>query len=130
MADNKALVWYNDPLRIQNDIIEDAINRLTNGNPIPDANNVFSFLVEQFSSISSDMTRASLDTIDGLYRKRAQTMEDLYKHMSDFDYAGLFATPSKIYLELMFDKDFLVREAESFNDIYKKVVDDQKLRLD
>jgi hypothetical protein len=103
-------------------MLQDMQQRITGGRPIVDGNNVCSFLMEAFASVTSGLTKGILDGFEGLYAKRAQTAEQLYKHMSDFDYVGLFATPATAYIEVLFRKDYLLKEAIDVDENYKKLV--------
>ena len=113
---------HNNPGKIQSRILQDQQARVTGGKAVIDGNNVVSHVIESFSVISSDIVKSTINEFDTLYPKRAQTVEQLYKHMSDFDYVNLYSTPSSMYVELILEKKQLLENAVSFNDNYKKVL--------
>lgn len=78
---------------------------------IVDANNTFMFIVEMFSQLTSDATDAVLNKLNALYPQRALTPEDLYMHMSDYDYVGLFASPAALNMEMVLGKQELIDNA-------------------
>lgn len=116
------LEMFANPALIQAKALQDMQARLTDGVPIVDGNNVCSFLLEQSSANHADIAKAMINEINPLYALRAQTAEDLYRHMSDFDYLNLFSTPATTYIELTFRKDTLVNNAVDFNSDYNKLV--------
>lgn len=78
---------------------------------IVDANNTFMFLVEMFSQLTADTTGAVVNKFNALYPQRALTPEDLYMHMSDYDYVNLFASPASVNMELVLGKQELIENA-------------------
>lgn len=113
---------YYDPCTIKATALHDLQSRLTGGEPIVDANNVPMFFLEKFSTIIANAMLSVKTEIDPLYKLRATTPEDLYKHMSDYDYVGLYATPSPFSIVLELEKSYLVYNARSYSDVYKRVV--------
>jgi len=101
----------NNPLCIQNEVLSDYQDRLTNDIALVDANNSFSFLVESFSRIVADATNAMDAKLNGLYPIRAATTADLYNHLSDFDYVGFFSYPASFNISMMLSKDHLIEKA-------------------
>lgn len=116
------LDMYRHPAIIQSNIIADMEARITGGKPIVSANNVVTFLMEMASAMSSELTQGFLTEIDGLHKKRAQTPAQLYQHMSDYDYIGLFAVPSSVDIELILSKRQIIDDAVDVNANYKKVI--------
>lgn len=112
------LTFYANPLSIQGGILDEFQSRLklSSGVPITDPNNVFCFLLEQFSTTTANVANTTCNNLDILYPKRAQTVEDLYRHMSDFDYLNLFSSPATCTLNLTLDRNYLVRNALPFLD--------------
>ena len=94
----------------------------TGGNTIVDPNNTVAY----FLSMSSETTAAAinevLNTSEGLYPVRAQTSEDLYKHMSDYEYVGLYGAPASCQLSIVLAKTYLMENAIDYNENYSKVV--------
>ena len=95
---------------------------------IVDSNNTFMFLVEMFSQLTADATSAVLNKLNALYPQRALTPEDLYMHMSDYDYVGLFASPASLNMEMILGKQELIDNAVPVYDSnnvelnYRKIV--------
>jgi len=90
-----------DPSRIQR-LSLDYLERITNGQvDIIDPTNPFIYLLE----MSSVHTALAISESEYFLRKQypalAQTPSDLYRHMSDFDYAGRFSTPSTAYFKIL-----------------------------
>ena len=100
-----------NPLCIQNVMISDLQKRITGDLVLVDANNSFAFLMEAFSRIVADATNANDRKLNALYAARANTTEDLYNHLSDFDYVGFFSNPASLNLTLMLNKDYLIQNA-------------------
>jgi len=113
---------YRDPLNIQTLYLSTLEEKITNGASIGDTNNVFSFCVEMNSYLSGHFMNEIANNFAPLYSSRAQTSEDLYKHLADNEYIGLFYTPASCSLEIVMDAQYLIANAESFNEYYKKVV--------
>lgn len=124
MFNNKdlGLQMLENPLNIQLDVIESLQNRLGGDLVLADPNNVFNFLLEAASEMTANSILKSEKKFEALYAKRARSSEDLYRHMSDFDYVGLFGSPSSTDLQLILDKRYLYDKAISYNKNYKKVV--------
>ena len=100
-----------NPLCIQNVMISDLQSRVTGGLVLVDANNSFAFMLETFSRIVADATNATDTKMNALYPARANTTEDLYNHLSDFDYVGFFSNPASLNMTMMFNKDYLIQNA-------------------
>lgn len=102
-------VLYKNPLIIQKTILEEFEKRLGGEVTVADPNNPFCFLIEAFSQITaSNAFVIENQFIRAAYPKRAKDSNDLYHHMSDNDYIGLYSLPGSIDIEMIFDKDYLV----------------------
>lgn len=121
-SNDTVLGMYTNPQKIQAQILTDMQNRITGGRPIVSANNVCSFLIESFSQMSADIVQGTVNEFASLYPRRAMTAEHLYKHMSNYDYVGLFSTPSRVFIQLVLRKDQIIRDSVDVNDNYKKIV--------
>ena len=113
---------YLDPASIKINILEDIHERLTGGTPIVDANNVPMFFLEAFSTHMANGMLATKTQVDSLYKLRASTPEELYRHMSDYDYTGVYATPAPFKIVVELDKNYLVYNSNSYSDVYNRVV--------
>lgn len=113
MSDNLSVTMTESPLSIQGKILKEfqARQGLSDGDIIVDANNVFSFGLEAFSTITASALGRMGNGFNSLYGKRAITSEDLYKHMSTFDYVGLFSSPVPTTVNLIMDKNYLIENA-------------------
>lgn len=105
----------NDHLAIQTKIL-DRFEKET-GNTIVDPNNTASFLMEAFASEHANTVRAIEDTVrPAIYPARATTTEELYKHLSDYDYVGIFASPAETTLIMTIDRDHILGNAVEYTD--------------
>ena len=119
----KSDILLNNPLTIQQSILQEYESRLDGDLKIVDANNSFMFLVESFSRIVAEATNAMDMKLNGLYPIRANTTNELYNHLSDFDYVGFFSYPASLKMSLTLHRDYLVRNAVTVpNTNYKLVV--------
>jgi len=112
---------FGNPLSIQNIVLEDIQNKLLGGTPVVGVNNVFTGILEAFSTTTADAINEVLNLHPSIYPKRATTATDLYRHISFLDYVGLFATPASCEILISLDKKYLIDYAQDFNDNYKKV---------
>jgi len=114
-----------NPMLLHHKILEELHSRLSDDASdfiIADPNNSFNFLLEASSSMTANSINYMEKSLESVYPKRAKTTEDLYRHMSDFDYVGLYSTPANITLKLVLDKKYLIDNAIQYNDNYNKVI--------
>ena len=116
------LDMMSDPLNLQKMVLDDISSRFTGNKVLVDPNQTAMFLIEQFCTSTANLAKATEDSISSWLPKRALTSEDLYKHMSDYDYVSLFAGPSSAKISLYLDKTHLLNKASVYNDNYKLVV--------
>lgn len=107
---NNILRFQYNPAAIQQTALG-FLSDLTNGaRNIVDPTNPFVFLMET----SACCTAASMIKNEVNNRKQnaiaAQTVEDLYLHMSDKDYIDRFATPATAYFTILIPKDELINK--------------------
>jgi hypothetical protein len=94
-----------DPLKIQAGVLTTLENTVTNGAPISSGDSVAAVLIQQFATITANMAEGLDVSLESLYAKRAQTMDQLLKHTSDYDNAtSMFSTPASTMMLLMFSK--------------------------
>jgi hypothetical protein len=104
---NLQLYQY-DPSRVQREIIAMARDAKNGQIPLVDPTNPVVLCMESVAcSFSAFMDRSESD-MRRLYSQMAQTEGELYLHMSDDDYIGRFATPSKIRAGLLIAEDELL----------------------
>ena len=103
----------NDPTRIQQ-VVLNAVDAFRTGElTIPHPGNPFSLLLEMAASVAASTSIRDSLALRAMYPILAQTQEDLYRHMADVDYLGRFATPSELYIRLMFAKGELIQLAQT-----------------
>lgn len=108
---DKILKAVNDPgamVRLAMDTLEAA----TGGSiDIPDPSNPFMHNLEFAAVLSSTLATHSEYLFRRQYQALATNREELYYHMSDVDYMGLFATPSQCNFTFYFKKASIINSA-------------------
>lgn len=110
-----------NPMTLASMALDEIQARLGGTRVIADPNSPFCHMLEMNSSIVCDAINAIDEKLPTLYPKRAESMEDLYQHMSDFDYLRMYSTPSSTNISITFPKQYLVAHALEYNANYKKV---------
>lgn len=94
----------------------------TNGKiSIADPNNGFCTLSEFSSSLHAQFIRQENKRFNALYPKRAETPEDLFPFLSDYDYTSLTASPCEVPIQILFNKDWIIENAVNYNDTYNAI---------
>ena len=119
---NLTLEMLERPLNLQNVVLEDIQARLGGDNVLVDPNFVAMHLIEMSSNLTSNFAHAAEKAISSQMALRASTAEELYKHMSDYDYINVFATPSTATLTMIVDKDYIISHGEIYNNNYYQVI--------
>jgi len=102
---DKILAIRYDPSRMQ-DLALDTLDKAKNGEiNIPDANNPFFYALEWSALLAAATMQNHTDLITGFYPKMANSDDDLYRWMSDEDYAGRFSEPSRMSITLILNAD-------------------------
>lgn len=109
------------PLNVSSMALDELESRLNGEKVIADPNSAFCFLLEFGSSVAAACSNKIDQTLPLLYPKRATSADDLYRHMSDYDYLRMYANPATTTLVLAFPKKYLSDNALQFNSNYKKV---------
>ena len=124
MFDDKSLLisTLRNPTNIAAKALNEIESRLNGTITIADPNAPFCHLLEFGSSIAAQVINAMDAKLPALYPKRAENMEDLYGHMSDFDYLRMYSTPARSALRMFLPKKFLLDNAVEYNANYKKLV--------
>jgi hypothetical protein len=112
----------NNPLIIQQLIISDFEQRLNNNFTIADPNNTFALLLEYTSTLIANAVSQEENKLSKIYPNRSISFDDLWPHMSDYDYVNFFSTPATTNIHLILSKDYLAENAVPFNQYYRKVV--------
>ena len=89
-----------NPSSIQQDILN-VLELCLNGYDIVDATNPFIFLMEASATCTAAAISASESSVRKQYPLLAQTASDLYNHMSDNDFVGIYATGATGTVEIM-----------------------------
>lgn len=105
------LQLYANPLLIQDKQLSLFEQHVFDGKVVLDGNNVFTFGLEMGASLAAGIVNEMTNNFQTLYPARAQTMSDLYRHLSDYDYVDMYSTPSTTTIELMFERNFMVDNA-------------------
>ncbi|MBR1988399.1 MAG: hypothetical protein IKA36_05120 [Clostridia bacterium] len=105
------LQLYANPLLIQDKQLALFEEHVFDGKRVLDGNNVFTFGLEMGATLAAGIVNEMANNFQTLYPSRAQTMSDLYRHLSDYDYVDMFSTPATTTIELMFERNFLIDNA-------------------
>lgn len=110
-----------NPSIMQGIILTELQNRLGGTYVAADPNNPFCFQLEASSSGTAQFVRQSEAKFNGLYEKRAETSDELYGHMSDYDYVDLMAQPAPCSFCLLLSADWVKANAVAINTSYQKL---------
>ena len=107
--DNWALEGIKTPQVLQSYIL-DKFSEASEGKfVVTDPNNVAAFLIEAFATMGSNILRRVDDSVNpAIYPSRAISTSDLYKHLSDYDYVGIFSYPAQATIVMIFDVSYLM----------------------
>lgn len=109
-----------NPINLQCRLLEHMESKLLGGaGVLVDPNSVCMHLIEGFTDISSEFAMATKIASERRLPTRAQTDNDLYLHMSDYDTIGSFATPSKATIVISFDKEEVLKNGVLENNSYR-----------
>lgn len=123
MFENKNILinQMRTPLNIASLALTELENRLNGSCTVADPNTPFCHLLEFGSSMVAMAIQSIDEKLPVLYPHRATSAEDLYHHMSDFDYLRMYSSPASTSIRLILAKKFLVDKALAVNDNYKQV---------
>lgn len=110
------LQLYANPMLLQDKVLSLFENHVFDKRQVLDGNNVFTFGLEMEATMISSIVNEMTGAFESLYPERAKTMNDLYRHMSDYDFVGVYATPAMATICLMLDRDWVVLNAKPLND--------------
>ena len=106
-----------NPLQIQSMLLDKWQESTGDEYAAVDGNNVVGFLMEGFSDMMSAFTRKVDDILPAIYASRAVSIQDLYHHMSDYEYVGLFASPAMAQVVMILNKTYITKNGVP---VYKK----------
>ena len=115
--------FLENPLMIQKKILNEYHNRINGGGILVDPNNTFMFSIESTSRLVAGLAGLVDNKLRQIYPRRAMVTEDLYNHISYYDYVGFYSYPADLPMRLMLHKDFIINNAIDVPGTnYKKVV--------
>lgn len=110
-----------NPMRIASLALDEVASRLSGNRIIADPNTPFCHLLEFGSSVVSSAILAMDEKLPTIYPSRAQSMEDLFAHMSDFDYLRMYSSPSSTTIRIALPKAYLIANAIATDASYSKL---------
>jgi hypothetical protein len=114
---------YNNPAVLYREVLKDVQLRLLGKDAIiADANNPFMIGLETACQLSASGVQAATAPLEAFYKRRTQTAQDLFKHMSEFDYIGFYSYPATTPVAWILSKDQLLRYAVPYNDDYYLII--------
>lgn len=119
------LAALSDPVNLHAMLVDEYEQRILGGDNIITANNTFSFAIEMASRLTANVVSGISSELDHLYPTRANSTNDLFRHMSDFEYAGMWSSPASTEIVVLLDKDYIKANAETIQEggaVYRKVI--------
>lgn len=102
---NRLSLLRTDPSIIQNQVLG-LIEDISNGRMVVvDPNNPFALGIEMATALGVNAINECQILTRRAYPSIATSMEDLYLHMSDYDYKDVFANPSRGKFTILLDKE-------------------------
>lgn len=102
--------WTLDGMSNPMIVQEQLLDRFENdtGGVVVDTNNPASELMESFASITSKTIKKIEDEVrPAIYPACTNNATDLYKHLSDYDYIDVFASPATSTLQMIVDRVYV-----------------------
>ena len=122
MDDTLTRTLLADPARIQNHVLLDLQDRTRGAVTIADPNNAFMTQLDANASMISALFRRQERVFEEIYPVRATTIEQLYRHMTDYDYRDVAASPASATFRLYLSQDELFRRSPLFSDTYRRTI--------
>lgn len=124
MLDNENLAAnvLRTPAILQSKVLQDISSRFDGGVASYDPNNAFVMMLDTQASLTSQFVRQEDTKYQAIYPRRAQTGEELYSFMSDYDYLNITASPASIRMRLVLNRDDIVARSTSYDDNYNATV--------
>lgn len=116
------LELLSNPANLASIVLEDVEKRYNGEFTLVDPNNPVMHVIEMASTLTSAMAAITENKISTSLALRAQTSEDLYQHMSDYDYVNLFSSPASIEFMMTFDKKYLMNNGEDYDNTTKCII--------
>lgn len=111
-----------DPSKIMSRVISIMEASDTSDAPvITDPNNGFVMMLAGTASMIAKLSE-KIDYVDAFhYRQRATNSEQLFPHLSEFDYVKIMAAPATLPFVFRMSRDWLVANAVYYDDNYNKI---------
>lgn len=116
------LELLSNPANLASIVLEDVEKRYNGEFTLVDPNNPIMHVIEMASTLTSAMAAITENKISTSLALRAQTSEDLYQHMSDYDYVNLFSSPASIEFMMTLDKNYLMNNGEDYDETTKRII--------
>ena len=112
---DKLAQYMANPVSLTREVL-DLIDTQVNGDSvrridIPDTSSPFVNLVEMNAVLSANVVNEMRSVLRKMYPSLSVTPEDLYRHMSDVDYVGRFASPATGFFEFFISRDEIYSQA-------------------
>ena len=109
----KMVLLANNPAAMQTVLLR-QLNDVSNGGDgvlLTNPTDPVVYLAEAGVMLAHSIIEGCRATVPKMFPSQAQTMDDLYRHMSDVDYIDAFSIPSQAVLQLILDVDSLISKA-------------------
>lgn len=124
MFDNETIgaAMLGNPTQLQYKILTEVTGRvLDSTTSIPSMNNAFCALLDASSSTTAQFVKQEDAKFRALYAQRAEYSSELYPHLSDYDYTDVTAKPCELQLKFVFDKNWIINNAVSYDDNFSMI---------
>lgn len=106
-----------NPTQLQYKILTEVTGRvLDSTTTVPSMNNAFCALLDASSSTTAQFVKQEDAKFRALYAQRAEYASELFPHLSDYDYTDVTAKPCALQLKFVFDKNWIIKNAVSYDD--------------
>lgn len=112
-----------NPARLTAAALDAMENADTTGSGISinDPNNGFTMMMAANMYVFANFSQRIDNYNSFQYAQRARNAEQLYRHLSEFDYVQLMAAPAPLPFVFAMNKDWIVANAVRFDDNYNKI---------
>lgn len=113
--------YLTNPSALASAAIKEIEKRLGGDRIIADPNSPACHLLEFGSSVTANAIRSIEDRMPQIYPFRAETMDDLFHHMSDYDYLSMNASPSSLTINVIYNAKYLYENALDYTSQLRKI---------
>ena len=107
-VNDKLVRMHGNPGSIQYRMLKSIEDGPANGKIIATPNSVPAVMIEQFATNVSNVVSDIADTILKTFPSQVETMEDLYRHMSDSDHVAIYGAPASTNVALAMTLDTVI----------------------